>query len=436
MEPSLSPHTEPYEPPQLYTDVQQRILTIVPLFTAPLSVLGSSIILYTILTNYKNTAGKSVYHRIILGMSFTDWICSSSMIVLGPWAVNKRAEPWSIGARGSETTCDTAGFFLYFVFGVMWYSMFLALYVTLSTRYGWKEQTLARYFEPLAHFTAFLATIISGVYAVWKKQMNPLEILPGYCWSGRFPPNCHLAEDTHLMGPVCTRGANRNGWDEEGTSSLVIFIFCVIVICMILIVEKVRATEKQLRRYAGMQARSLQTLDGSCRRYNNDELKLTKKTGTEATLYILAFFMANVPIVLVEASFGNRHNHKTFTFCMALLLKFLTPCQGFFNAFIYLRKDSDAPTWARRLFFASTSDISSPHVSGIPADNNSSSSARDVLSKHRHREHKKFRAKSKQSDCSGFVTSGHDLGAIEDTEQLHDDDMYSQKEEKVIQENL
>jgi hypothetical protein len=103
----------------LTLSVRFRLLAILPLLTAPLSVAGSSLIIYTILAERRKKL-EGVYHRLMLGMSTADFISSLSMIVLGPWAVAQDASEFSPGARGNVRTCDASGFFLILGSGSMW----------------------------------------------------------------------------------------------------------------------------------------------------------------------------------------------------------------------------------------------------------------------------------------------------------------------------
>ena len=60
---------------QLYTKIQSRILINIPRITGTLSIIGSSIILFIILRDYKHKL-RHVYHRLLLIYSFIDIICS------------------------------------------------------------------------------------------------------------------------------------------------------------------------------------------------------------------------------------------------------------------------------------------------------------------------------------------------------------------------
>lgn len=301
----------------LYSHFQQAFLGYLPLASAPFSIFGSSLILYLILSEARQKL-RSPYHRLMLGLSTLDFLNSLMMVVLGPWAVPEGTE-FVVGARGTITTCEISGFFLNLIFGSMWYSLGLAVFFLSIVRFEMKQQRFARWIEPVFHFLAFTSPIANGIYAIASDWMNPMDILPGYCWTYDYPPGCNDSKEVE-----CLRGDNYSGMVE---ASMILLIWVLIIICMVFLFTKVRNTEKRLQRYAGGR---------------NVRLKRTKETGIQALLYILAFFFVFFPIVVmmtlkrsgVETTRENRGVYFTF----ALLSKLVSPLQGFFNAFIYLRK--------------------------------------------------------------------------------------------------
>lgn len=296
----------------IFTARQQRLLGILPLFTAPFSTVGSSLIIYTIWVERDRTL-KSVYHRLIFAISTLDWIVSLSMIILGPWAVPESAKLYVAGARGTVQSCEASGFFLNYLFGNMWYSAFLAVYFLCKVRFEWQEATMARYLEPFAHTISLLLPTLNGIAGIVKDQFNPMDSLPGVCWFTAYPPGCNDAQSDKPQ--QCERG----GETSVRISLEAIFLFVIIIISMSVILCKVRSTEVRLRRY------------GSGR-----DLVLTKETAIQALLYIAVFFVTYAPIVMVEVLY--RYRYRSYYVVVAAMTKILTPLQGLFNALIYLRK--------------------------------------------------------------------------------------------------
>ena len=125
-------------PPPLYTSTQATILAILPYFSAPWSVAGSSLILWSIWYDRKELL-KLVYHRLVLMISLFDFFNSLGMLVLGPWALPR---DWEYGrsGRGTIATCEASGFFFTLLFGTMYYSVFLAIHFVMLLRWEWKER--------------------------------------------------------------------------------------------------------------------------------------------------------------------------------------------------------------------------------------------------------------------------------------------------------
>ena len=127
-----------YPPPLLFTSAQATFLAFIPYFSAPWSLAGSSLILWAIWFDRKELL-KHVHHRMMLAISVFDFFSSLSMLVLGPWAV---PSDWEYGrsGRGSLATCQAMGFMLNFMFGSMYYSVFLAVQFTMVLSWEWKER--------------------------------------------------------------------------------------------------------------------------------------------------------------------------------------------------------------------------------------------------------------------------------------------------------
>ena len=85
-----------------------RRCTITPVITGFLSVIGSSCILVIISKDRKRKL-KKTYHRLLLGISVSDWMnsaraCTSSFVVT-------KGTPGVWQTHGTQATCETQGFF-------------------------------------------------------------------------------------------------------------------------------------------------------------------------------------------------------------------------------------------------------------------------------------------------------------------------------------
>ena len=122
----------------LFTDAQANFLALLPYFTAPWSVAGSCLILWSIWFDRKELL-QHVYHRLMLAISLSDLVSSMGFLVLGPWAVPSDW-PYGRSGRGTNETCEASGFFFHLGTISIWYSVFLAIHFVLVLRWEWKER--------------------------------------------------------------------------------------------------------------------------------------------------------------------------------------------------------------------------------------------------------------------------------------------------------
>jgi hypothetical protein len=306
---------EEYVAQSLYTNAQEIALIIAPYFTAPLSIIGSGLILYVIWKERREKLQKT-YHRLVLGMSLFNFMNSLSIVVLGHWAVPEQTA--IRGASGTVTTCAIAGFFLNLVFGSMWYSFFLSLVFALQIGCECNQKCIARYAESTGHFLGFFVPLVSGSVAAAGGNINALEQLPGWCWTADYPNGCK--ENGEVQ---CLRGED---YSEGASASLIVTVFAGIIICMVLIILKVRRTEIRLHAYlvAG----------------DRQSLQRTKETGIQALWYIGAFLTVYAPIAVMMGLGDDFSKHSQgLYFGFAFLTKLLAPLQGFLNSIIYFRRN-------------------------------------------------------------------------------------------------
>ena len=201
------------------------------------------------------------------------------------------------------------------LFGTCFYSATLALYFVSIIRFEKKERWFAKWVEPVGHFLAIGYPLTSGTVAIIYDFMNPLDILPGWCWISEFPTNC--SNEDHVE---CLRG----GDPKPGMGILVagpllfLVVFLMILACMLLIYFKVRETERRMEQYTGNEDRGYER---------------TKEVGRQAILYIAAFLLTYMPIA--GTMFCRKSHAAAFVF--AVMVKTLSTLQGFFNSIIFLR---------------------------------------------------------------------------------------------------
>ena len=139
-----------------------------------ISCLGSGYILQDVLRN-PDKRTKSIYHRIMVGLSTMDILSSVFFFVLGSWSMPKGSWLW---AAGNIITCDIASFLGGMGYmGSPLYNCSLVTYYLLQIKYNWSDQRI-KVIEKWFHIVPWLITIsLSGLIAVTKAS-GPFS---GFC---------------------------------------------------------------------------------------------------------------------------------------------------------------------------------------------------------------------------------------------------------------
>ena len=95
-----------------YSRMQTLVLEYIVYASTPWSVAGSALIIWVILHEGSSSLRRSVYHRLMLGMSVLDLSNSFGLLVFGPWAMPRDTIYDLYNARGNFTTCAVSGFFV------------------------------------------------------------------------------------------------------------------------------------------------------------------------------------------------------------------------------------------------------------------------------------------------------------------------------------
>ena len=158
---------------------EETILAVLPKITAGLSVCCSGIIVTLVLRDPHRRS--KVFHRLILGMSLTDFI-TSFWWVMSSWPIPKEAED-ILWASGTTRTCTVQGFFLQIGIANPLYNLSLSVYYLAAIHWSWGEEKL-RKIEPYFHLGPLgwgIGTAIAGI---------PLQIFNNanlWCWIADHP---------------------------------------------------------------------------------------------------------------------------------------------------------------------------------------------------------------------------------------------------------
>lgn len=166
------------------TEAQEKVLVLLPIVPAIMSMIGSSTIIHIVYKHYRTKKSTTVYHRLLVGMSLCDlfssfWVPWFSVLV--PADTSTRA--WAIGSKG---TCAFTGFvYTFSLVSGMLYNVSLSFYFLLTARFGWRDKDIAKRCELWWHllvifypFVCGTTFLIMGVYAE--------QVIGGGCWISEF----------------------------------------------------------------------------------------------------------------------------------------------------------------------------------------------------------------------------------------------------------
>ena len=214
--------------------------------------------------------------------------------------------------RRPENTCGAV------VSHFVWFSL-----STLRRRIAWCV-------EPLAHLLVVLS-VGTSVGGLTNDVFNPLRDLPGWCWYSDNPPFCAGNKDNQQ----CQRGQDYENYNS--ISANIIGAWIVIIICMTLIVLKVRQVEQKLLQYTVQPHTSSATGQGGATANTShaahhaaSAFTRTRATARQSLLYIGAFFVVFLPPVILELLPDNPDGGKDergLRFFLAVLVKVFTPLQ-------------------------------------------------------------------------------------------------------------
>ena len=278
-----------------------QFAALVPRFTAGISALSSSMIIYII---FRSKAGlTTIYHRIMFGMSTSD-ILSSIAIGLTTLPMPKELpfdSPFFEGTRlGNSETCKAQGFF--FTFGNMTmfsYNGMLFLYYTCAIVFQMTEDQIVRYVESVLHLFPLTFSLVIAILSLVNEMYNVTQ------WAAW----CMISKHDNVIGVVIA-------------SAFLSFV----LIGISLIVLKVMKLEKAILVHTTTDGQNSQSSDSQ---ETSESLQNTKVIGIQAIAYFSSFMMTIGICVILKRLLENP---KWLNYVSAVLV----PSQGFFNFFIFI----------------------------------------------------------------------------------------------------
>jgi len=223
------------------TSALEEVKIIVGTITATLSLIGSTLLICTILKSEKKL--KKAYRRIIFGASVFDVFQSfgfASSILMSP----KGVTPYAIG---NVASCSVQGFF--FTVGAMavtFYLQSLCIYYFCIIRLNMRSPDFVKKVEPGLHLMPILYSLAVGIYALTQNYYNYNGTI---CLTTATPANCESEPDVE-----CERGEGALQWTAlflAGPSMLAFLTICVVMALIVCSAKKLERRNKQyLNRYS------------------------------------------------------------------------------------------------------------------------------------------------------------------------------------------
>jgi hypothetical protein len=280
-----------------------------------LSCVGSGYIIQDVLRN-PDKRTKSIYHRIMVGLSTMD-ILSSFMWFIGSWAMPK--DSWRLWPAGTVATCDAAAFF-----GMIgWlasplYNCSLATYYLLQLKYNWTDRKIKR-IEKWFHIVPCSIALTFSITALSNKMLGPNG---GYCGlSPGYPWGC----DQRNM--ECIRGNINREWYYWFVFFLItLFAIAYVSIVMFIVYKDVRNIEQKALKYSFIA------------RFHDENTKKTRKRSRRVMIQGILYSTTMVLLWLAAAVFMAyaKIYERERSVVLSIFWATVIPLQGLFNFFIYL----------------------------------------------------------------------------------------------------
>jgi hypothetical protein len=313
-----------------YTETQLKIMAILPMISGPLSITGSSLIVFKILTHRKSKLTR-IYNRILLGFSICDIIFSVGFSLSTIPSPSGTLDSW--GARGNDTTCAIQGFVLLTGMSVTYYNSLLVIYYTLSISFGMSESRLQKVFEPWSHIFIFCMAVVPSIFGICFGMFNNVGNI---CFVGDYPKGCRTNDEIE-----CVRGEKSYlfFWLVAGWQGLLLFF--LLPINLIILYSKLLKQDNKMKQKYKYNASLPSTTQGSdsqtgalkifSRRVRKSSSHV-REARTQAMFYILSSFLClSWPLII------RIYSKPGGMFILRCLAQFFHPLQGLFNYFNYMR---------------------------------------------------------------------------------------------------
>jgi len=304
---------------------------VITTVSASASLLGSAIIIFLILRS--NVGLKTVYHRILFGMSVFDIIQSFPMALTTiPMPKDMIYKQFDGKAFGNTTTCSIQGY-IYSTGGLcaLLYNAILWIYYLCSIRFRMRDAIFRRCLEPFLYLYAIVFSVVMPMLVWHYEQFNPSPIFLTWCAASRYPWWCY--EDSEDEECSHERGQPVRAFKLFFVLNLHVFLVAgTVIISMVVIIWHVYSQERLMRAY--MAAND----GGNERRLNayRSDVQYTKEVVFQALMYTLAFCAGWYNLLFFTVADRDRRAPYEPHLAKEIALLVLRPLQGFFNLIIFI----------------------------------------------------------------------------------------------------
>ncbi len=298
--------------------------------SSTVSMAASILVISLILRSVKGLA-RSVYHRILFGMSITDIIQSFAMALTTLPMPKDMIYTYDSFVLGNRFTCTVQG--LTITFGTMTtiaYNGILSFYYLCSICYDMSDDEFKRRFEWKLHVTS----VVIGMTCVFITLMhdgivNPAPTEAAWCRPSNYPYWCSGEE---CYGVDMTQTYAFNFFSLIGMLAAL-----VIVVSMVMIVKKVNKQEQQVQNTLEAIAQE-DGVEHPTRTYphlqDSHSFRDTKAITKQAFTYTFINLL-NITIVIIRAIIRSYVKGAPLPALQSIYLV-LRPIQGLLNATIFV----------------------------------------------------------------------------------------------------
>ena len=313
------------------------ILTV----TASTSVVSSGVIMFLILRRFASGL-KTVYHRIIYWLSFSDIVNSFCMAVTTmPMPKDMMYHQYKGITIGNEITCNVQGM-LYSVstIGCALFTCMLCVYYLCSICYRMKDDTFRRRIEPLFYTAMVIIGALFTGSLTRSKIIHPSPMNLPICTIAYYPYWCdsQCNQDENL--PLLLKGIS-----SSPAYSMV--SFAIIVLPLAITVRYVYIQERRLARFTiSRNNRTSRSRNPSLPpevhrrtlRYVASDIRYTKLILRQGLMYTAAYFtfiFYQLALLLQNRTYPVTTYDPGYVW-VDIIRVVLRPLNGFFNMLIFV----------------------------------------------------------------------------------------------------